>query len=243
MKDEPGHDCDTSAAIYATRLPSSIVPVIIMAVSLIFGGCQTGGNIVEQVLLPVDVQIFKYHQKEIRKSLEEFTRRLYLKNPKYEKDPELRMKKIDGIFHEGELPDTGINDKPSHEILTAAFEPEPAYADRIYLLGLGLEKSVREAYDIGEGPFVTSLQVPIEKLEKLCLNISHVNWRLKVYRDEEGDLLFLTNEAGEDGYINMGYEVIMTEILTRIKDDIYIRGGTPPKFFFDMSTLFLAIIF
>jgi len=243
MKDEPGNDCGAGPAICATRPPSGSVPMIIMVISLIFGGCQTGGNIVEQALLPVDVQIINYHRKEIHKSLEEFTRRLYLKNPKYEQDLEQRMKKIDGIFHEGELPHTGINDKPSHEILTAAFEPEPAYADRIYLLGLGLEKSVREAYDIGEGPFVTSLQLPIEKLERLYLNIGHVNWRLKVYMDEEGDLLFLTNEAGKDGYINMGYEVIMTEILTRIKDDIYIRGGTPPKFFFEMSTLFLAIIF
>jgi len=56
-------------------------------------------------------------------------------------------------------------------------------------------------------------------------------------------LLFITNEPGENGYINMGYEIIMTEIMTRIKDDIFLRGGTPPKLLFTMSTLFLTIVF
>jgi len=84
--------------------------------------------------------------------------------------------------------------------------------------------------------------VSLENLEKLYSNISQVNWCLKAYKDEDGRLLFCTNEAGDDGYINMGYEVIMTRILIRITDGIYLRGGSPPKFFFNMSTMFLAIL-
>ena len=86
------------------------------------------------------------------------------------------------------------------------------------------------------------LQILLERLERLHYNISQVNWRLKTYKDEKGHLIFLTNAADEKGYINMGYEVIMTEILTRIKDDIYLRGGLPGKYVFNMSALFLSIL-
>jgi len=220
-----------------------MVPLIIIMVSLLLAGCQGGKEQLKKAFVPVGVQIINYHVREIEKSLEEFTRRLYLKNPKYEKDPEVRDKKIQAIFHGGEKPVTEFNDKPSHEVLAASFEPNPTYPDRVFLLGLGLKKSVREAYSIEENVFVTSLQISHGRLENLYVNISQVNWRLKVYRDEDGKLLFLTNEAGEDGYINMGYEVIMTEILTRIKDDIYLRGGAPPKFAFNMASFFLTILF
>ena len=86
------------------------------------------------------------------------------------------------------------------------------------------------------------MEISLSKLERLYHNISHVNWRLKVYRDEQDVLLFQTNEGGQGDYINMGYEVIMTEIMTRIKDDIAMRGGMPQKMIFDMSTLFLTIL-
>jgi len=211
-----------------------LLPVII--------GCNGGGIHLKRAILPTDVQIMRYHIEEIRKSLEEFTRRLYLKNPKYEKDLEARENKIRAIFHNEKFPNTGYNFQPSHKLLEAAFEPEPAYQDRVFLLSLGLAKSIDEAYKFDEGPIFTSLEIPPESLEKLYYNFSHVNWRLKVYRNEHGELFFLTNEAGEDGYINMGYEVIMTEILTRIKDDIFLRGGAPPKMFFTMSTVFLSIL-
>jgi hypothetical protein len=220
-----------------------IVPLILIVVSLLLAGCQGGKEQLKQAITPVDVQIINYHVREIDKSLEEFIRRLYLKNPKYEKDPEARHKKIQAIFHGGEMPDTGFNDRLSHEILAAAFEPKPTYPDRVFLLGLGLKKSVQEAYSIEEDLFVTPLQIGNGRLENLYVNIGQVNWRLKVYRDEDGNLLFLTNEAGENGYINMGYEVIMTEVLTRIKDDIFLRGGSPPKFAFTMASFFMAILF
>jgi hypothetical protein len=218
------------------------VPIIIILICLSLLGCNVSGKHLKQAIAPTDVQIMQYHVKEYYKSLEEFTRRLYLKNPKYEKDLEMRERKIRGIFHGEELPYTNYNDQPSYKVLEAAFGANPAYEDRVFLLSFGLVKSIQETYDTNERVFATSLEIPLEKLEKLYHNINHVNWRLKLYRDEQGDLLFLTNEAGENGYINMGYEIIMTEILTRIKDDIFLRGGVPPKLLFTISTLFLPII-
>jgi hypothetical protein len=197
----------------------------------------------KRALIPTDVQIIRYHITEIRKSLEEFTRRLYLKNPKYEKDIEARELKIRAIFHNEKLPNTGYNAQPSHRLLEAAFEPNPAYPDRVFLLSLGLAKGIDEAYQFDEGPIITSLEIPPEQLEKLYYNFSHANWRLKVYRDERGELLFSTNEAGEDGYINMGYEVIMTEILTRIKDDIFLRGGRRRKCFLRCPPCFFLFFY
>ena len=218
------------------------IPLISMVIFFALLGCQAGGKFVKRAVVPTDVQIIRYHVDEYYTSLEEFTRRLYLKNPKYEKDLDVRKVKIRSIFQGTGLPYTEVNDAPSHQLLEAAFAPDPPYEDRVFLLGLGLAKSIKETYNIENRVFISSMGISLEKLENLYHNISHVNWRLKVYRDEQNDLLLITNEVGEDGYINMGYEIIMTEIMTRIKDDIFLRGGTPPKLLFNMSTLFFSIV-
>lgn len=201
------------------------------------------GDGVRSFFTPTDVSIIRHHLQQYRNSLRDFTVRLYAKNPKYEKDPDRQRRKIEAIF--GPLP-TGEQVyayKPSHEILTAAFQEEVAEPDRVYLLSLGLWKSIKEAYNIREGDlFLSGLQVSLERLQRLHHNISQVNWRLKTYKDKSGKLLFLTNEAGKDGYINMGYEVIMTRILTRIEDDIIMRGGLPEQYMFKMTTIFAGIL-
>ena len=127
--------------------------------------------------------------------------------------------------------------------MTAAFAEDTEEEDRVYLLGLGLAKSIRESYALdSDGFMLVGLQISLERLKRLHHNITQVNWRLKTHKGKNGELLFITNEVGEDGYINMGYEVIMTEILTRISDDIYLRGGLPGKYIFNMSTIFLSLL-
>ncbi len=192
---------------------------------------------ISDALSPTDVRLIRYHVAEHFIALADFTRRLYARNPKYEPDPGARQRKIKEIFSRGRL--TG---KSSAELLTAAFAPETT-GDRVYLLGLGLTRSIVEAYQGAEsGLFVSGLQIPVERLKRLHSNMSQVNWRLKTYRDQNGTLLFLTNARDESGYLNMGYEVIMTRMLTRIEDDIFLHGGLPEKEFFNMSALFLSIL-
>jgi len=198
---------------------------------------------VRDFLTPTDVAIIQSHVKQYQYSLREFTKRLYAKNPKYEKDIEKRRQKIESIFAPLPTGEQVYAYKPSHEILTAAFQAAPREPDRVYLLCLGLWKSIREAYDVREGKvLVSGMQIPLERLQRLHHNLSQVNWRLKTYKDREGRLLFMTNEAGEGGYLNMGYEVIMTKILTRIEDDIIMRGGLPGTYVFRMSTMFVGIL-
>jgi hypothetical protein len=204
-------------------------------------GSKAGG--VREFFTPTDVSIIRHHLQQYRGSLRDFTARLYAKNPKYEKDPAQQRRKIESIFGTLPIGEQVYAYKPSHEILTAAFQGEVAEPDRIYLLSLGLWKSIREAYNIQEGDFFLSgLQVSQERLQRLHHNVSQVSWRLKTYKDKSGKLLFITNEAGEGGYINMGYEVIMTRILTRIEDDIIMRGGLPGQYMFKMSTMFVGIL-
>ncbi|MBI9084209.1 MAG: hypothetical protein JEZ11_11470 [Desulfobacterales bacterium] len=183
-----------------------------------------------------------YHARECLISIKTLTQRLYAKNPRHEPDPVQRQKKLDRLFAD-DKPTGELSDQTSHELLTRAFAANAVYPDRVYPLGMGLVKSIREAYGLDEQyALVTGMQIPLERLERLHHNISQVNWRLKTYRDQTGELLFQTNAAGENGYINMGYEVLMTEILTRIKDDIHLRGGLAEKYAFTMSTLFLSIL-
>ncbi len=196
------------------------------------------------ILTTSDVLIIQHHMQQHYKCLEEFCRRLYLKNPKYEKDLKKRKIKLDHIFKKRSLPGCLYNELLSHEVLTATFTTEPDYHDRVALLGLGLRKSIDEGYG-QEGPddnsMVTSLQVSLERLKRLYNNISQVKWRLKKYRNNQQELYFLTNSSAPDGYLNMGYEVLLTKILTRIEDDIYMRGGNPPNVIFNMSTIFFTL--
>ncbi len=216
--------------------------LVFIVILPLFSGCYATDKRLKQALVPTDVLIIRHHVAENYKSLEELVRRLYLKNPIYENNPAVIRKKLQGIFHGGKYHCPVCNTLPSYKILEAAFDPEPAYHDRVFLLGLGLVKGIRETYNIENGLYLTSLEIPAERLKRLYINISQVNWRLKTYRDKKGNLLFLTNEAGKNGYINMGYEVIMTRILTRIQDDIYLRGGALPKLTFNSFAMFLPVL-
>jgi hypothetical protein len=205
-------------------------------VLLLVGGCTASS------LKPTDARVIDYHAKQCLKSIETFTTRLYAKNPKYEKDKNGQLRKLRDIFAAGG-PTGPFSFRSSRELLTEAFAEKSTDPDRVYLLGLGLVKSIREAYGLDERTMLLSaMQIDLGRLERLCHNLSQVNWRLKTYKDKDGRLLFLTNAAGDDGYVNMGYEVLMTEILTRIQDDIYLRGGLSEKYFFNMSTMFMSII-
>ena len=189
-----------------------------------------------------DVKIIDFHVKEDQRLIKMLIERLYAKNPRYEPDLKKRGQKIRSIFQdesEPMFPDVQV--LPSHRILQMAFSESPPIPDRVFLLGLGLKKGIDEAYAVN-GAFLTGCQIDIGRLQRLYNNISQANWRMKTYRDPNGNLLFLTNEATDNGYINMGFEVLMTKILTRIEDDIYLRGGLVKNFVFRMGTIFLSII-
>jgi len=223
----------------------ALIPMVVVLLGLAGCGVSGGsaGDGVREFFTPTDVSIIRHHMQQYRGSLRDFTARLYAKNPKYEKDQAQQRRKIDSIFGPLAIVEQVYAYKPSHEVLTAAFQGEVSEPDRVYLLSLGLWKSIREAYNIREGDFFLSgLQVSLERLQRLHHNVSQVSWRLKTYKDKSGKLLFITNEAGEGGYLNMGYEVIMTQILTRIEDDIIMRGGLPEQYIFKMSTMFVGII-
>ena len=196
------------------------------------------------VLTSSDVLIVQHHLRQHYHCLEEFCRRLYLKNPKYEPDVEKRTQKLDLIFKKRKNLGTPYDNQASHKVLTAAFSADSKYNDRIALLALGLRKSIDEGYNQSgpdEDTMITTLQISLGRLKKLYSNLNQVNWRLKVYRNTDQKLYFLANEIAPEGHLNMGYEVLMTKILTRIEDDIYMRGGNPPNVIFRMSTMFLSL--
>ncbi len=225
-------------------LPRNIAKaLLILAFLVILGSCGSKGGM-EGILTSSDVLIVQHHLRQHYHCLEEFCRRLYLKNPKYEPDTKRRVDKLNTVFKNQKNLGTPYDNQASHKILTAAFAVHPEYDDRIALLALGLRKSIDEGYG-QKGPkddaMLTSLQIPLDRLKRLYSNISQVNWRLKVYRDRNHKLYFLTNEIAPEGHLNMGYEVLMTKILTRIEDDIYMRGGNPPNVIFKMSTMFFTL--
>ncbi|MBN2809526.1 MAG: hypothetical protein JXR80_08555 [Deltaproteobacteria bacterium] len=216
----------------------------LLTILFALGACGSRGGM-QGLLTSSDVLIIQHHLRQHYRCLEEFCRRLYLKNPKYESDVKKRRDKLAGIFKNRTLPDCDYDKLASHEVLTAVFSEGPDYYDRVALLGLGLRKSIDEGYGQAgpeEGSMVTSLQVSLELLKRLYSNISQVKWRLKVSRDDQQKLYFQTNALAPEGHLNMGYEVLLTKVLTRIEDDIYMRGGNPPNLIFNMSTMFLTLL-
>ncbi|MBN2705744.1 MAG: hypothetical protein JXR89_04805 [Deltaproteobacteria bacterium] len=216
--------------------------LLILLILPILAACGSKGGM-EGILTSSDVLIIQHHIREHYRCLEELCRRLYLKNPRYEPDPKKREGKLNAVFYGGGSLAEPWNRRASHEILTAAFAPATTYPDRVALLALGLRRSIDEGYN-QTGPnqtMITSLEVSLEKLKRLHSNLNQVNWRLKSCRAPEENLYFLTNEADPAGHLNMGYEVLMTRVLTRIEDDIFMRGGNPPNLVFRMSTMFLSL--
>ncbi len=198
---------------------------------------------VRNTFTPSDAKIMKYHVEQDLRDIEDLMNRLYLKNPRYEPNRQARRQKIEAIFRHCEVREcSAFFSMPSHEILTLTFAKNCPCEDRVFMLGLGLAKSIREAYDIQDTLFVTGVQISAERLCRLYHNLLQVNWRLKTYRGGDGDLLFHTNEPGENGYINMEYEKIFTRLLTRTGDDIYLRDGLMNNFLFRSTTVFLSIL-
>ncbi|MBN2644724.1 MAG: hypothetical protein JXR59_04545 [Desulfuromonadaceae bacterium] len=216
----------------------------LLTAAILLSFCLSGCSLFPERTLPIppDVVIVNHHIASNLADMEEFCRRLYLKNPKYEPDEQSRQIKLQQLFHPAQ--DTYPTDLPSHKLLEDAFSAHPSDTDRIYLLARGLRQSLTEGYGGLDGRYTTlsGMQLSAERLQRLYLNLQQLNWRLKVYHDQNNELLFQTNAIGEDGYFNMGYEVLMTRILTRISDDIILREEQPPHFIFNMSALFLPLL-
>ena len=216
---------------------------LLMVAAMLLFGCTPGFRKgCRDTVCGPDVKIIAFHVQKNYELIQRLGRRLYAKNPRYEPDPAMRAKKIDSIFNRGVEVYPRLKALPSHRLLEQAFAPNPEVSDRVFLLVLGLKKGIDEAYNTGGSLFLTGCQIDPKRLERLYSNFSQVNWRMKTYRDRKGKLFFITNEAGENGYINMGFEVIMTSMLTRIGDDIYLRGGLEKNLAFRLSAIFISII-
>ncbi len=214
-----------------------------LMIMVVISGCTPGFRKgCRDAVCGPDVKIIAYHLGRYYKCIEELVQRLYAKNPRYEPDHKRWKIKLSAIFGQGEMLYPNLQEMASHQLLDEAFSPNPIIPDRVFLLGLGLKRSIDEAYDTGGTFFLTGCQIDLRRLQRLYSNMAQVNWRMKTYRDVSGRLLFVTNEVGEDGYINMGFEVIMTQMLTRIEDDIYLRGGLEKNLAFRLSAIFISII-
>ncbi|MCJ7603881.1 MAG: hypothetical protein MUO63_20595, partial [Desulfobulbaceae bacterium] len=132
----------------------------------LMSGCAVQYNkdaTVRDMITSTDATIIEYHVRSYYIDLKEFITRLYARNPKYERDQQKRRQKIDAIFQPRFFPKHFNKAKTSAELLSAAFNAGSEGEDRVYLLGLGLAKSINEAYGLDEIDFFwTGLQVPLE---------------------------------------------------------------------------------
>lgn len=231
------------------RIAKNIISLVIF-LPVLLTGCSSKSQQLLPALSSPDVLIIRHHIEQNQIDIEEFCRRLYLKNPIYEADISARESKLAAIFHpppeDAQHSSTTMpayTKLPSHQLLEAAFSQTPPDKDRVLLLAMGMSKSITEGYDgYDKRTLLSGIQLSTHKLENLFVNLQQLSWRLKTYRGADGTLIFLTNAVDTCGYINMGYEVILTRLLTRTADDIYMRNGQTPNFIFTMSTMFLPLL-
>ena len=89
-----------------------------------------------------------------------------------------------------------------------------------------------------------------ESFIERCLQPPETTFAIAVDGEAVGAIGYLVGKDVERTSAEIGYWLgesywgrgIMTEVLTRIQDDIYLRGGLPEKYIFDVSTLFLSIL-
>jgi hypothetical protein len=77
------------------------------------------------------------------------------------------------------------------ELLNQAFDKTPSIKDRNDLIIIALHKMIYNAFNRKDFKF-TALSYDLDKLNRLYKNMQILFWRIKSYKDYNGDYLFLT---------------------------------------------------
>ena len=166
---------------------------IIITISLLTG-CSNTQNKIQKVFQTNSAAKVKSDYKEILKLLVSFKQKLNIRNPKnYNKTLSVSISKnINTFQNDIKLKVNSHSLETYNEYLQYAFDKNPNIKNRNDLLIVGLYKLIYGAYDINAGHQITALTYDIKKLQKLYYNLNSIKWRIKSYRDDQQNYLFLT---------------------------------------------------
>lgn len=163
-------------------------------------------------------------QRRIFMSLRRFTEKLYRRNPrewrKSADSLEEAMSLIFDVNHGWRL--ASLDNRRNIEALTMAFTPE-FRGDRVQALMVGMSSMIQSAFGNMVGFYVLNDLSP-QGFYNAARNVEIAAWRLGTVRDEQGNLLLLSNEMGDINNLSFERELgRMIGILEALSDLLEIK--------------------
>lgn len=145
--------------------------------------------------------------------LRQMTIKLYRRNPrelKKAEDPDLK-RRVESIFkHPGRLIFDDAQGKEEIYAMLLGMDPD-FQGDRVFAIMVGLTGMIRRSYGY-KHEFYMLDSLNGQALYNAARNIEVLSWRLRTRRDENGDLLLLTNsQPGEPE--NLSFERLFGEMI------------------------------
>lgn len=167
---------------------------LIIAIISLLTSCVNTQDKIQKLLQTTSANEITNDYKEILEVLISFNQKLNIRNPKnYNKELSKKIyENINTLTNNIELMVDNKKLISYTDYLKYAFDKNPDIKNRNDLLILGIYKLIYEAYDIKKGYQVTALNYDIKKLQKLYFNLNSINWRIKSYKDNNNNYLFLT---------------------------------------------------
>lgn len=153
------------------------------------------------------------HRQTMEEQLREMTIKLYKRNPKQlKRGPANSLEeRLDEIFGTpGELVYRELYERKGIDAMAMALEPNYP-GDRIFALMAGMTDMIRASYNYKDSFYLLD-QLDEQKLYDSARNIEIALWRMHNKRDQQGQLLILTDSEGNE-VRNLSYERLFGKMI------------------------------
>ncbi|WBA19726.1 hypothetical protein [Salinivibrio kushneri] len=155
------------------------------------------------------------HIAEIRDLSEALIVKLYKRNPReLKKVPGMTIEKRVAQLMTTERPDNGFRELGGMDgiaLLPLAFSSE-FEGDRVFALMAGVTGMISASYD-HQLEFFLLDDIDQQKLYNSARNLEKIAWLLNNEKDDNGELLLLSNGIGKNGVPNYSYERLISQMI------------------------------
>ncbi|WBA13522.1 hypothetical protein [Salinivibrio kushneri] len=155
------------------------------------------------------------HIAEIRDLSEALIVKLYKRNPReLKKVPGMTIEKRVAQLMTTERPDNGFRELGGMDgiaLLPLAFSSE-FEGDRVFALMAGVTGMISASYD-HQLEFFLLDDIDQQKLYNSARNLEKIAWLLNNEKDDNGQLLLLSNGMGKNGVPNYSYERLLSQMI------------------------------